>query len=105
MANGSVIDKAVRYLKLLRQNDIPVSQGVLYGSTARDDAHSGSDIDLLVISPLFDADPRAHVGAMWRLAAQIDSRIEPVPVGARQFEEDRVILLLEMARREGVVIP
>ena len=35
------------------------------------------------------------------LRAQTDSRIEPVGVGERQWQEDTASLLVEMARREG----
>jgi hypothetical protein len=40
-----------------------------------------------------------------RNAARTDSRIEPVPVGQRQYEEDDSSAILEIARREGFVIP
>jgi hypothetical protein len=40
-----------------------------------------------------------------RNAARTGSRIEPVPVGQRQYEEDDSSAILEIARREGFVIP
>ena len=104
MASKSVIDKVSEYLKVLRQNGLPVTQGIIYGSSARGEATSDSDIDLLVISPLFDKDPRARVGEMWRLAGKIDNHIEPVPVGEKRFQEDKISPLLEIARREGLVV-
>ncbi len=38
-------------------------------------------------------------------SAQTDSRIEPIGVGERQWREDDVSVILEMARREGQPIP
>ena len=38
---------------------------------------------------------------LWRIAGHTDSRIEPIPVGVRQFMEDDSSAIIEMARREG----
>lgn len=92
------------YLKVLRGAGFPVSRAIVYGSRARGDATEDSDIDLLVVSELFDIEPRARVGELWRLAAEVDVHLEPVPVGERRFVEDRVSPLLEMARREGIAV-
>ncbi len=40
-----------RYLETLKQMGIRVERVYLYGSQARGDAHAGSDIDLIVVSP------------------------------------------------------
>lgn len=104
MASKTVVDKVSRYLNILRRHGLPVSKGIIYGSSARDEASPESDIDVLVVSPLFDREPRAGVGEIWRLANEVDSRIEPVPVGEKRFQNDDVSPLLEIARREGLVI-
>ena len=104
MASQAIIDKVSKYLTVLRENGLPVNEGIIYGSSARGEATPDSDIDLLVVSPLFDQDPRARVGEMWRLAGQVDSHIEPVPVGEKRFKDDEVSPLLEIARREGLVV-
>jgi uncharacterized protein len=41
------------------------------------------------------------VDLLWRLAARIDSRIEPVACGEKQWEEDDSSAIVEIARREG----
>ena len=104
LASRTVIGKVAKYLNVLRRHGLPVSKGIIYGSNARDEAGPDSDIDLLVISPLFDENPRARVGEMWRLASEVDSHIEPVPVGEKRFEKDDVSPLLEIARQEGLVV-
>jgi hypothetical protein len=38
---------------------------------------------------------------LWRLAARTDSRIEPVPCGEQQWQEDTSSAIVEIARREG----
>ena len=68
---------------------------------------SGSDIDLIVISPMFERrDARSHnsINLLWRIAARVDSRKEPIPCGSRQWREDDSSAILEIARREGEVL-
>ena len=94
------------YLENLRQQDIPVSYGVIFGSQVHDEAEQWSDIDLLVISPCFDEErKRADINLLWHVAARTDSRIEPIPVGQQQFMTDDSSAIIEIARREGQIIP
>jgi hypothetical protein len=44
------------------------------------------------------------IDQLWITAARTDNRIEPIPVGQRQFEEDDGSASIEIARREGQVI-
>lgn len=68
-------------------------------------AHQWSDIDLLVISPQFDSmQDRSAINLLWRLTARIDSRIEPIPCGSRQWLEDDSSAIIEVARREGEIL-
>jgi len=105
MVDDTVVNIVQRYLAAVRSSGIPVELGVLFGSWARGAASSESDIDLMVVSPRFDA-PRAHrdVAALWRLAARIDSRIEPLPCGSQQWREDQTSPLLAVVRQEGEAI-
>jgi predicted nucleotidyltransferase len=102
----SIVLTVRKYLNNLRQQGIPVAFGVVYGSQARGEAGIWSDIDLLVVSPHFDQSrQRADISLLWRVAARTDSRIEPIPVGQQQYLTDDSSAILEIARREGEVIP
>jgi predicted nucleotidyltransferase len=106
-----VVDESIalivqKYLANLQQQDIPVSFGVIFGSQARGEASPLSDIDLLVVSPRFDGNrKRSDINLLWRVAARTDSRIEPIPVGQLQFVLDDSSAIIEIALREGQVIP
>lgn len=105
MVDESIIAIVNTYLKTLREKGIPVQFGVIYGSQATGTAHAWSDIDLLVVSPKFDGKyRRSVVNTLWKTAAHIDSRIEPIPVGVERFESDGGSPLLTIARREGQVV-
>jgi len=86
----------------LQQHGVAVRFGVVFGSQLTGDADAWSDIDVLVVSPSFDApyDYRM-VDLLWRLSARVDSRIEPLPCGEHQWEEDDASAVVEIARRHG----
>jgi len=81
---------------------VAVRFGVVFGSQVTGSTDAWSDIDLLVVSPRFDTlYDRRIVDLLWRLSAQIDSRIEPIPCGVRQWEQDNASAIVEVARRHG----
>ncbi len=105
MVEKSILEKVRLYLGLVRDAGVDVASGVIYGSIARGEANKDSDIDLLVLAPEFDrgkADERIRL--LWRLRQYADSRIEPVAVGVREFEEDDGSPLIGVARRDGFVV-
>ena len=78
---------------------------VVFGSQATGKAHEWSDIDLLFVSAQFDGmTDRRGINQLWRLAAQVDSRIGPLPCGAQQWREDDASALIEVARRQGMIL-
>jgi predicted nucleotidyltransferase len=106
MVDAAIIQSVQRYLRALNERGLPVQYAVLFGSYARNQPHSWSDIDVMVVSEQFDDQPkREDVRLLWRVAARVDSLIEPIPVGRRQYESGSGIAIVEVARREGHIIP
>ncbi len=106
MVNRSVEIAVHNYLRNLMSHGLDVRYAVVFGSQATGRADEWSDIDLLVVSPRFDATRnRQDIGLLWRVAARTDSRLEPIPCGERQWREDGSSPIVEIARREGQVIP
>ncbi|MBD3341573.1 MAG: hypothetical protein GF353_20885 [Candidatus Lokiarchaeota archaeon] len=100
-----VITSVKKYLKELLRIGIPVRQGVIFGSYARENTHEWSDIDLLVISDKYDeAYSRDDINLLWRTAARTDSRIEPIPIGTNRWKTDDGSTIIEIARREGICV-
>lgn len=106
MASKAIIKSIQKYLRYVNEQGIPVSYGVLFGSYAKNKAHKWSDIDLLVVSPYFD---RSHTAEdyedLWMYAARTNNLIEPIPVGEKQFKNDKNSMIVVIARREGQIIP
>ncbi len=102
MVDQSVVASVRNFLRELGLHGLVVRFGVIFGSQTSGQAGRWSDIDLLVVSPAFDGTRRREdVNLLWRLAARIDSRIEPIPCGERQWQEDHASPIVEIARREG----
>jgi len=94
-----------RYIEAVKAQGIKVERVVVFGSQATGRTHQWSDIDLLVVSPQFDGmRDRTHINLLWQLAARIDSRIEPIPCGSRQWREDDSSAIIEIARLQGEVL-
>ena len=105
MVDQAVLTVVHRYLQRVAEAGIPVRFGVLFGSQITGHVHEWSDIDLVVVSPLFDENRHYKtVGKLWRVAHDTDNRIEPVACGARQWDEDNYTPLFEIARTEGMII-
>ena len=47
---------------------------------------------------------RDIVNKLWHIAARTDSRIEPIPCGEIQWEQNRSDAIIEIARTEGTSI-
>ncbi len=106
MADSAVIKAVQNYLAYVKKQGVPVSYGVPFGSYAKDAAHKFSDIDLLVVSPRFDERHTAEdYEDLWMYAARTDARIEPIPVGEKQFKTEKNSMIIVIARREGQIIP
>lgn len=105
MLEQSVLISIKSYIKELRENGINVEQAVVFGSQVTGKADKWSDIDLILISPQFDKlRDRNYINLLWRIAARVDARIEPIPCGSRQWSDDDSSAIIEIARREGTIL-
>jgi uncharacterized protein len=104
MVENAIANVIKKYLAGLPAVGIHASKAVLFGSFARGGGDEWSDIDLVVIAPEFDGQRKISlVKSLWR-ATVLDSRIEPIPCGEKEWETDEGRPILEIARREGIVI-
>lgn len=104
MVDESIVNIIRGYLEVLAKNGINAEKAILFGSYARGDARKYSDIDILVLAEEFDRDRWSHEDELWKLTLKADTRIQPIPVGVRQYIEDDGSHIIEVARREGVEI-
>jgi len=105
MVDQPVVESVKRYLEQLLNEGLKIDFGVIFGSYACGKADVFSDIDVLLVSTEFDKPiPRKTISQMWRIAARIDSRIEPVPCGLKKWETDVTNVLIDTARTSGQMV-
>lgn len=71
---SEAIEAARRYAQALHE-DVPLVAAVVFGSYARGDFNTWSDVDVLVLSDDLPGDPRERLDVLWR---RRPGGIEPV---------------------------
>ncbi|MBI9039115.1 MAG: nucleotidyltransferase domain-containing protein [Bacteroidales bacterium] len=104
MSQKQVIEILKKYIHILYNEGIPVERAFLYGSYAKGEATPESDIDVMLVSKIFEKNNDKLIGKTWRLTTEVDSRIEPYIVGKKRFLTDEYSPLLEIVRQEGIEI-
>ena len=105
MLDRSIIESVKRYLRTLIDYGLTPSFGVVFGSHVSGGVHEWSDIDLMVVADRYDQQyQHDDVALLWKVAGRVDPRIEPIPCGERQWEEDDGTPIIEIARREGEIV-
>ena len=104
MSQKQVIEILKKYIHILYNEGIPIKKAFLYGSYAKDEASPESDIDVMLVSEIFEKNDDQLIGKTWRLTTKVDSRIEPFIVGTTRFLTDDYSPLLEIVRQEGIEI-
>jgi len=93
------------YLAAIAARGIEPDFAVVFGSTVKGESHHWSDIDLVVVSKEFDGEyGRSSINQLWRAAARVDGRIEPIPCSPGEWQQDSPRAVIEIARNEGQVI-
>ena len=75
---------------------------ILFGSFAKDTIHAKSDIDIAVISKVFDIDTAANCGKLGSLIYDINASIESHPFSVDDWSYSTPFI--EEIKRTGVVL-
>ena len=104
MSQTDAINIVISYLNILKQAGINIDRAFLYGSFARNEATENSDIDLMLVSSMFDTDDDYVLAKPWIYSAKVDPRIEPISVGLLRFNNDDTSPIIELVRQTGIEI-
>jgi predicted nucleotidyltransferase len=104
MVNSEVINKVKEYLRELASKGVYITKAFIYGSQIHGTATEESDIDLMLVSPLFDEDTDKFAPVVWLSTKRTNYRIEPVAIGEKRFETDEYSPLIAIVRQEGVEV-
>lgn len=78
-----------QYISLIRKSHKGIRKAILFGSYARNNEKTDSDIDIaLIFEKLLDSEKFDIQVQLMLLASKIDSRIEPHPISKKDFNSD-----------------
>ncbi|MCK5122741.1 MAG: nucleotidyltransferase domain-containing protein [Candidatus Pacebacteria bacterium] len=95
--------KISAYLKVLREDKLPIKKVVLFGSYAKGTQHKWSDIDLCVISPKFENSFDAMQYLWLRRIDDAGLTIEPVGFNSKDFNNKYSSFINEI-KKTGIEI-
>jgi predicted nucleotidyltransferase len=81
----NIIDK---YLASLKENKIPIRQAILFGSYAKGSYDEWSDIDLALVSDIFEGNRIDDRSKIRRITLRVSSDIEVLPYRPEDFNSD-----------------
>ena len=76
-----------RYFQALNRQHIPIKEAVLFGSYAKGNETEWSDIDIALVSEIFDGDRIADKDKIRKITLSISSELEVVPFPPNEFNE------------------
>lgn len=76
-----------KYAKKLKEEKYPFSAIYLFGSFVKGKAHKWSDIDVAVVSKELNKDWQEARMKLWRIGADVDTRIEPHGFSPEDFKD------------------
>jgi predicted nucleotidyltransferase len=104
MVSTKIIEIIKLYLNELSEKRIYISKCFLYGSHAKGSASESSDINIMLVSPLFDIGKEKYLPAIWLSNIRTNHRIEPLVIGEQRFLTDDISPIIEVVRQEGIEI-
>ena len=106
MVDESIISAIRNYIEEANRIGLQITEAILFGSYAKGEADQESDLDVLVVCSEYDESSSEEIkNLLWSLRAKTDSRIEPVPIGNREWVQGAGGIIADIARKEGIKIP
>jgi len=77
-----------RYIDALRKNHVPIKHAVLFGSYAQGKYKEWSDIDIALVSDVFEGNRFEDRGKIRRINLSVSSDLEVLPYRPEDFTPD-----------------
>lgn len=75
----------ISYLQALGRNNIPIKEAILFGSYARGNYQEWSDIDIALVSDIFEGNRIVDKDKIRKITLSISSEIEAIPFSPKDF--------------------
>lgn len=97
------LDLAKRFKEILISRNIPVEKVFLFGSSAREETHAWSDIDIAIVHRPFLASHFDERVAIRRARRPLDLRIETVAFRPEDFD-NKYFTLAQEVKEHGISV-
>lgn len=77
-----------KYLLLLKRNKIPIRQAILFGSYATGNYHEWSDIDIALVSDIFEGSRIKDRSKIRKITLSVSCDIEVLPYSPKDFTKE-----------------
>ncbi len=77
-----------KYILALEKNDIPIKQAILFGSYARGKYSEFSDIDIALVSTIFEGNRFTDRGKIRKINLSVSSDLEILPYRPQDFTSE-----------------
>jgi len=83
-----IVELIKKYIELLGRNNIPIKEAFLFGSYAHGNFGEYSDIDLALVSEIFEGDLIADRHKIRNITLSVSNDLEVIPFIPEDFNED-----------------
>ncbi len=104
MVEKAVVEKIKRFANILIKKGIRIDKVIIYGSYVQGTQRPYSDIDVAIVSRDFGKDRVEEGMELFRIAGEVDPRIEPVPISLKSYKENTWLPLIYEIRTKGIKI-
>jgi predicted nucleotidyltransferase len=104
MDKKQVIDYVHTLVGILKAQGISINKALLYGSYAYGNPSDESDIDVALISDLFEGNYDELAGNIWVTSKKVNIRIEPYLVSKNKFNTDNVSPIINIIKTKGIEV-
>lgn len=77
-----------RYLEELEKNNVPIRRAILFGSYVKGSSHEWSDIDIALVSDVFEGIRFKDRNKIRKITLGISSDLSPLPYRPEDFSPD-----------------
>ena len=94
---------AKRYKEVLRKAGIPFTKFIVFGSTARNEMHEQSDIDIAVVGTPFGIDRLQEMHEVRKLRRPLSYKLQPIWFYPEHLEDTYSTLAQEI-KKDGLAV-
>jgi predicted nucleotidyltransferase len=104
MDKKQVINYLHKLLIQLELQGVKINKAFLYGSYAYGNPNEESDIDVALISEMFEGNYDELAGNIWVTSKKVNIHIEPYLLSNNKFNTDNISPILNIIKTKGITI-